>query len=318
MAKKSRSYPYVAVNMAKILNNPASFETMKKVGPKVCITTASNPGFLGYMANLQTGIFPMAGRFGGASIHMEKTLNPLRLYQYTIWQSAEDHLDFHKTQFARVFELCVHCFSMVVEGPWEPVFELCVHCFSMVVEGPWEPVYSIVCADLPPVCTAVSQAGAEQKRVVPPSRTVAVTEHVVKLGEEAKFEAGLIDCVSALSDSPGFLGYMLLKPEGVNPLGSFALDPASAYEMLMTLGANPPSKPQPRFTPAEALAQPLEYLLYSEWESPELAEAGLGRAMVDHKIRTLYAQRVLAHTIRAGYTTLFRTMMEQPSWRKSL
>jgi sulfur oxygenase/reductase len=254
---------------------------------------------LGYQANIQTGIFPMAGRFGGASIHMETTLNPLRLYQYTIWQSQDDHLDFHATQFARVFELCVHCLSMVVQGPWEPT-------------------YTIAGADMPLIRTAFTRGASTEKRIAPPQRTVAITEHVVKLGEEAEFEDGLIEVATALADSAGCLGYMLLRPHGVNPLGSFAFDPASAYEMLMTLGANPPANPVPRFKPAEALSRPLEYLLHSEWESPELAEAGLGKALVNREIRTLYGKRVLPHTIRAGYTTLFNTMMEEPGWRNFL
>lgn len=299
MGNNSGSSPYIAINMAKVLNSPTSFETMRRVGPKVCITTASHPGFLGYQANIQTGIVPMAGRFGGANIHMETTLNPLRLYQYTIWRSQEAHLDFHGTQFARVFELCAHCLSMVVEGPWEPI-------------------YSIAGADMPLIRTASARGGSTEKRVAPPQRTVAITEHVVKLGEEPEFEDGMIDVAIALEDSAGCLGYMLLRPEGVNPLGSFAFDPASAYEMLMTLGANPPSNPEPRFKPADALSRPLEYLLHSEWESAELAEAGLSKALVNHEIRTLYGKRVLPHTIRAGYTTLFSTMMEEPSWRNLL
>ena len=45
---------------------------MHKVGPQVCITTATHPGFVGFMANFQTGILPLAGRYGGGKIHMEK------------------------------------------------------------------------------------------------------------------------------------------------------------------------------------------------------------------------------------------------------
>ncbi len=38
---------------------------MHKVGPKVCITTATHPGFVGFQANVLTGILPLAGRYGG-------------------------------------------------------------------------------------------------------------------------------------------------------------------------------------------------------------------------------------------------------------
>jgi len=68
---------------------------MKKVGPRVCVTTATHPGFVGFQANIQTGILPLAGRYGGGKVHMEKELNPIRNYQYTMWKSWEDHDEFH-------------------------------------------------------------------------------------------------------------------------------------------------------------------------------------------------------------------------------
>ena len=77
---------YLALNMSKVVNSEESFNLMHKVGPRVCITTATHPGFVGFMANIQTGILPLAGRYGGGSIHMEKTLNPVRNYQYTMWK----------------------------------------------------------------------------------------------------------------------------------------------------------------------------------------------------------------------------------------
>jgi sulfur oxygenase/reductase len=113
---------YLALNMSKVVNSEESFELMHKVGPRVCITTATHPGFVGFMANIQTGILPLAGRYGGGSIHMEKELNPVRNYQYTMWKHWKDHDEFHEQQFNRIFELCTNCLEMVVEGPWEPVY----------------------------------------------------------------------------------------------------------------------------------------------------------------------------------------------------
>lgn len=55
---------------------------------------------------------------------MEKELNPVRNYQYTMWKSWEGHDEFHAQQFDRVFELCGSCLGMVVEGPWEPVYTI--------------------------------------------------------------------------------------------------------------------------------------------------------------------------------------------------
>ena len=113
---------YLALNMSKVVNNEESFNLMHKVGPRVCITTATHPGFVGFMANIQTGILPLAGRYGGGSIHMENALNPVRNYQYTMWKRWQDHDEFHEKQFSRIFELCTSCLGMVVEGPWEPVY----------------------------------------------------------------------------------------------------------------------------------------------------------------------------------------------------
>ena len=54
----------LALNMSKVVNTEESFNLMHKVGPRVCITTATHPGFVGFMANIQTGILPLAGRYG--------------------------------------------------------------------------------------------------------------------------------------------------------------------------------------------------------------------------------------------------------------
>jgi sulfur oxygenase/reductase len=108
---------YLALNMSKVANNEESFNLMHKVGPRVCITTASHPGFVGFQANIQTGILPLAGRYGGGKVNMEKELNPIRNYQNTMWKKWEDHDDFHQKEFNRIFELCGSCLGMVIEGP---------------------------------------------------------------------------------------------------------------------------------------------------------------------------------------------------------
>jgi len=94
-AKEPESPIYLALNMSKVSNNEESFRLMKKVGPRVCVTTATHPGFVGFQANIQTGVLPLAGRYGGGKVHMEKELNPIRNYQYTMWKNWEDHDEFH-------------------------------------------------------------------------------------------------------------------------------------------------------------------------------------------------------------------------------
>jgi len=304
---KTDSPIYLALNISKVLNNQESFDLMNKVGPRVCITTATHPGLVGFMANVQTGVLPLAGRYGGASIHMEDTLNPLRNYQYTMWKHWQDHDEFHEQQFNRVFELCASCLEMVVEGPWEPV-------------------YSIVKAKMSPV-RAMGQIAdlgkdfTKQKdfiRFATPQRCVAVAEHTVVPGKEKAFEKGAIKTMDALSDSTGFLGYMILKQIGVCALGSFMLDPASMGETFQTLGANPPTNPKPLFKTLDAMPSPPEYLIHSEWDAPEMAKLGFAQVLVNHTIRKIHDEGVMAHLIRGPYVMFFQPMMEESGWRSFL
>jgi sulfur oxygenase reductase (EC 1.-.-.-) len=116
--------PIVAINQSKVANRPESYQMMMKVGPKVCITTASHPGFLGFEQLLQTGIHPMAGRYGGGAIDMHETLNPIGMFQYTVWKDVKSHEEMHHDNFKEIYELCGDCLDMVIEGPWEPYYEI--------------------------------------------------------------------------------------------------------------------------------------------------------------------------------------------------
>ena len=298
---------YLALNTSKVANNEESFQLMHKVGPRVCITTATHPGFVGFMANIQTGILPLAGRYGGGKVNMQKELNPIRNYQYTMWKKWQDHDEFHEKQFDRVFELCGSCLGMVIEGPWEPV-------------------YRVVKAKMPQVRSMgqITDLGAEmmQKkesiRFATPMRCVAMAEHTVQPGKEKEFEKGAISTLEAVSESTGFLGYMILKQIGVCALGSFMLDPQSMAESLQTLGANPPKNPKPLFKTPEAMPHPPEYLFHTEWDAPELAQLGFAKVLVNHRIRKIHDDGVMAHLIRGPYIMFFQPMMEEPGWRSML
>ncbi len=302
----SKSPIYIAINMSKVANNKESMKLMHQVGPRVCITTATHPGFLGFQANLQTGIHPLAGGFGGGKAYMKK-LNPVRNYQYTMWRSWEDHDEFHSQQFKSIFELCGKCLEMVIEGPWEPVYE-------------------VIAARMPPVRSMGQIAELafdfaktkEFVRFVTPMRSVAVAEHTVAAGKEKAFEQGATETMEALADSMGFLGYMILKQMGVCALGSFMLDPASTTEGLQTLGANPPANPKPLFKTPDAAPKPTEYLIHSEWDATELARQGFGKVLANHKIRKIHDEGVMAHLIRGPYIMFFQPMMEEPGWRSYL
>jgi sulfur oxygenase/reductase len=298
---------FIAINKSKVANNTRSFATMKAVGPKVCIATAGSPGFLGYESSIQMGALPMAGRYGAAGLHMERELDPVRLYQYTVWNSLEDHANFHNENFARVFELCYACLSITVEGPWEPI-------------------YRVVASKMPVIRTLAqmaelileAQVQPEPPRLATPSRIVALGEYTVQNGRGQDFEQGIIETLEAISTAPGFLGYMVLEQVGVNPLASLMFDPKSMMETLQTFGANPPSDPMALFESSAAAPSPPEYLVHTEWETAELAEQGLSQVLVNHEIRQIHNQGVLPNLIRGPYVMLFDPMMEEPSWRQRL
>lgn len=298
---------YLALNMSKVANNEESFRLMHKVGPRVCITTATHPGFVGFQANIQTGILPLAGRYGGGKVHMEKELNPIRNYQYTMWKRWQDHDEFHMQQFDRIFELCGTCLAMVIEGPWEPIYR--------VVKAKMVPIRSM--GQIVDLAGDIQQK-KEFIRFATPRRCVAMAEHTVMPGKERAFEQGAIATMDAISDATGFLGYMILKQIGVCALGSFMMDPQSMGEALETLGANPPKNPRPLFKTPEAMPSPPEYLIHSEWDAAELAQLGFAKVLVNHRIRRIHDEGVMAHLIRGPYIMFFQPMMEEPGWRSML
>ena len=300
----SNEKPIVACSMARIVNSPESFENMQSIGPKVCITTAGAQGFLGFQSSIQTGILPMAGRWGGGKLHMEEELNPIREIQYTMWESWQAHETFHEEKFAQFFELCGHCLSMVVEGPWEPVYE--------VVKGHMPPVRGMgQIADL----AEDFQRKKEFVRFLTPQRTVAFSEHTVLPGHEKAFEKGAVETMEALSDAPGFLGYMVLKQIGVCAIGSFMFDPESMALAKQTLGAHPPIDPKPQFITPDMKPHPAEYVIHSEWEAVEMGRMGFGRTLVNRKIRKIHDQGVMTHLARGPYTVFFKPIMEEETWR---
>lgn len=305
--------PVIAINMAKVVNTPESFDTMQKVGPKVCITTAKHPGFLGFEQLVQTGIHPMAGRYGGGAIDMSQSMNPIGMFQYTVWKDVASHEEMHYQQF-------------------DTIYELCHHCLGMLVEGPWEPLYNIVASDLPgaiamtdvPQALGNSFAAGEPapKVALASQRAVVVGDHWIMQGHEEAFEQGVIETLQKLQKTaPGMIGWMLLKQIGVSAVGSFQLDPEGMTKA--TLGANPPryatnygdkpgeDAPIPAQTPAQ-------YFVHMEWESPEHAHQGLGKTLVNYDLLQTHNNGVLAHLDRGPYYMLFAPMMEEGSWREHL
>ena len=310
------SNPVIAVNMAKITNRPESYETMQKIGPKVCITTASHPGFLGFEQLLQIGVHPMAGRFGGAAMDMrssEPPLNPMSMYQYTVWKDVQSHEDMHHENFDTIYELCGHCLDMVVEGPWEPFYEVTASDLPQLMSM----------TDVPAV---LGESFAEHQPVpkvaLSAQRVVVVGDHWVIDGQEAEFEKGVVQTLQWMKENvPGMVGWMVMKQFGVSAIGSFQLDPEGMLKA--TLGANPPAYNtnhgnQVHAEPPIPAQTPTQYLVDMEWESVDHAHMGLGHAMVDYELRQIHNEGVLRHLERGPYYMVFAPMMEQGLWRRHL
>ena len=313
----------LAINKSAVVNDPSSFEKMSKIGPKVCLTTANEPGFLGFHAFLQTGTHPLAGRYGAAQVVTADSLeavmesptnlrlNPLNLWQYTVWENAEAHERMHYEQFDRIFELCGGCLDMVVDGPSEPV-------------------YTIVEADMPRLVglTDVPQlmgAAFAQQKPVPKvrlamKRLVALGEHFVMEGKEEAFLEGTLRTLEKLQESaPGMIGWMILEKQGESALSTFQLSPPAFWESMQTLGANPPKSRQTNYGefgkdytgPPIPSSGPKEYLVHMEWESPDALTFGLALTGVNPELRKIHDDGVLAHLARLPpYYRVFAPAME--------
>jgi len=313
----------LAINQAAIINVPSSFEKMARVGPKVCLTTANEPGFLGFHAFLQTGVHPFGGRFGAAELVMADSmeaamesplnikLNPLNLWQYTVWEDPESHERMHYEQFDRIFELCAGCLDMVVDGPWEPVYR--------IIEADMPPLVGMT--DVPRV---MGDAMAQQQRApkvrLAMKRLIALGEHSVLDGKEDDFVDGTIRTLGMLKENaPGMIGWMILEKVGESALSTFQLSPPAFWESLETLGANPPKLRRTNYgefgkdytEPPIPQSGPKQYLVHMEWESPETLLFGLSLNGVNPELRKVHDEGVMANLGRLPpYYRVFAPAME--------
>lgn len=308
-----KANPIIAINMSKVTNRPESYEIMEKVGPKVCITTAKHPGFLGFEQLMQSGILPMAGRYGGGSLDMSQALNPIGMFQYTVWKDAQSHEQMHYQQFNTIYELCHSCLDMVVEGPWEPLYEIVASDLPRVIGM----------TDVPHDLGAAFASDRPVPKVALASqRFVAIGDHWVMDGHERSFEQGARNTLEWLKQrAPGMIGWMILKQIGVSAIGSFQFDPEGMTKA--TLGSNPPKYntnygEQPQEIPPIPAQKPAQYFIHTEWESPQHANFGLGKTLVNYELLEIHNHGVLAHLDRGPYYMLFAPMMEEGFWRESL
>ncbi len=313
----------LAINKAAIVNDPSSFEKMSHIGPKVCLTTANEPGFLGFHAFIQTGVHPLGGRYGAAQVITADSLqavmesptnlklNPLNLWQYTVWEDAESHERMHYEQYDRIFELCAGCLDMVVEGPSEPVYT--------IVEADMPPLVGMT--DVPRVMgTAFAQQEPPPKVRLAMQRLVALGEPHVQEGKEQAFLEGAVETLEKLKESaPGMIGWMILEKQGEAALSTFQLEPPAFWESLQTLGANPPKSRRTNYGefgkdyqgPPIPIGGPREYVVHMEWESPDTLTFGLALTGVNPELRKIHDEGVLAHLARLPpYYRVFAPAME--------
>ncbi|AAC06723.1 sulfur oxygenase reductase family protein [Aquifex aeolicus] len=317
----------VAINKAKVNNTPRFQELMYQVGPKVCITTAMHEGFLGFHAFIQVGAHPLGGRFGAAKVINADSLeaiqregltaikyNPLELWQYTVWEKWEDHEEMHYQQFDRIFELCVGCFTEVVEGPNEPIY--------VVREANMPPVIDFT--DVPKVLGESMMQAMQGKGGIPKvrlltQRIAVVGIHKVKEGMEEKFIEGAVETLELLNKySAGMIGWMILEKIGESPYGTFQIKPPEFWEVVASRGAVPPKtretiwgeygKPEFQLEPA---GHPKEFIVHMEWSRPESAMFGPALTAVNPKIKKVHDEKVmttLAHI--PPYYKVFMPLME--------
>ena len=197
---------YVAINRVLVKNDPNLMAMMKQASSKMCLTTALTPGFKGFDLMKQLGACPMGMRWG-ASTDMGVGLSHIWIDQITYWDSVQAHELFHET-----FE--------------DVVVDTCARCGEVLLEGPEEPVFRIVNSDLPKLISSnqwlkKSASGNAGGYSIDSGETVTVmATHRVRPGKEAEFEEGEIATMNLLKESPGMVGFQILKRIGLSTLGS--------------------------------------------------------------------------------------------------
>jgi len=314
---------YIAINQAIITNKEGTFDKVFNIAPKVCVTTASNPGFIGFHALVQTGAHNMGGRFGAAkmvnansiqnvqeSLH-NLELNPVNLWQYTVWDSPESHEQMHYDNFDRMFEFCTACLTEIVEGPYEPVYK--------VLEADMPALMDFT--DVPKVLGEVMMRQEPIPKIrLTNNRTVVVGIHKIKEGHEDAFVKGATEVMKMLNENvPGMVGWMILEKIGESAYGPMQFAPEQFWESLETLGANPPKNKLTiygeygkDFTSCPGpVGSPKEYLVHMEWSSPQTAQFGVAMAAVNPKVRKAHDEKVLSHLAQMPpYYKVFAPIME--------
>jgi len=294
---------YVAINRVLVRNDPNLMRMMKEASSKMCLATALTPGFRGFDLMRQRGTCPMGMRWG-ASSDMGAELSHIWIDQFTYWDSWQAHEDFHET-----FE--------------DVVVEACGKCGGMLLDGPEEPIYRIVKSTLPKLISSnqMMKMGFEQKGdlkgyALDTGETVVVlASHQVRAGKESEFEEGEIQTMEMLTETPGVLGWQILKRIGLSTLGS---GHATSESMLGHLRGEPGAKLQRSAEVWEGFTVPSESLTMVEFENLQFAQSGMPHVNVKPEILMVHATKVLDNCLTRPTVRISESMFSEHTYREML
>ncbi|MDJ0880796.1 MAG: sulfur oxygenase reductase family protein [Gammaproteobacteria bacterium] len=292
---------YVAINRVLVKNDPNLMSMMKQASSKMCLTTALTPGFSGFDLMKQLGACPMGMRWG-ASTDMGTELSHIWIDQMTYWNSVEAHELFHET-----FE--------------DVVVDTCARCGEVLLEGPEEPVYRIVYSNLPKLISnnqwlKKSAVGDTSGYAIDSGETVSVlATHRVKPGKEDEFEQGEIETLNLLMESPGMVGFQILKRIGLSTLGS---GHATVESLLEDLKDSSGSKLKRTAEVWEGYTLPAEYLVMVEWESLQYAQSKMPHVNVKPKLLYVHGKNVLDNCLHMPNVRISNSMFSEQTHREVL
>lgn len=292
---------YVAINRVLVKNEPDLMRMMKQASSEMCLATALTPGFKGFDLMRQIGACPMGMRWG-ASSDMILELSHIWIDQFTYWISCEAHENFHET-----FE--------------DIVVETCEKCGEVLLEGPEEPVFRVVHSDLPKLIsmnqwlTKSTQGGTEGYAVDTGNTVTVMATHRVRPGKEQDFELGELEVMRMLKDSPGMIGFQILKRIGLSTLGS---GHATSESILADLKDSSGSKLKRTAEVWEGYTIPAEYLVMVQWESLKYAQGRMPHINVKPDILRLHGSKVLDNCLLMPNVRMFESMFNEQTYRELL
>jgi len=144
--------------------------------------------------------------------------------------------------------------------------------------------------------------------------TVMAT-HRVRPGKEAEFEEGEIATMNLLKESPGMIGFQILKRIGVSTLGS---GHATVESMLEDLKDSSGSKLKRTAEVWEGYTLPAEYLVMVEWESLKHAQRNMPHVNVKPELLYIHGSKVLDNCLYMPNVRISDSMFREQTNREVL